>query len=1140
MRFSSVKGSLRITVLRYLFASSSGTRRWMAAAVIVFGLGFAPVRSQETKQDQKPVLYVIGTSHLDSQWNWTVQDTIRKFVPATFFENFERFKKYPNYTFSYEGAIHYMWFKEYHPEAWPTLQKYVAEGRWRVAGNWINAVDVNVPSPESLMRHALYAKRFFRQELGQVGQDVYLPDCFGFGFALPSIAMHSGLSAFTTQKLTWGSSVPIPFPVGRWRGVDGSEVVAALNPKDYVTRIRSDISVDPKWSNDPTSLGNGRQVVYRLFGTGDVGGAPDAESVDWLEKSLANKDGKVEIRNTSVDQLSRDLTAAEKAALPVYEGELTMKTHGVGCYTSQAAMKKFNRQNELLADAAERASVAAEWLTGLPYPAERLRSAWLRVLWHQFHDDLTGTSIPQAYQFSWNDELVSANQFADVLESSTASVAGALDTQGAGIPLIVYNPVSTNRRDPVEATVKFSGPAPTAVRVIDRGTERDVPAQILDRQGNEARILFLAEMPSVGYKVFEVRAGAATQRANTTLNVTPSSLENARYTVKIDAQGDLASVFDKEAGKELLKSPIRLEMRDNPSPDKPAWRILWETVSGPVREYVTGPSVRLVEKGPVRVALEITRKAAGSTIVQRVMLTDGGDRVDVENLIDWKSPNTLLKAAFPFAASNPKATYDLGLGTIERGNNHPDAYEVPAQKWADITDTSGAFGAAILNDSKYGWDKPADNVLRLTLLHTAKPGAWPRPFYQASNDLGHHRFVYAIAGHRNDWRAGRVPERAAALNQPLIAFQTTPHAGALGRSLSLLSLSDTAGQVAVRAFKKAEDSDEIVLRVQELYGRPAQTRIKLAAPVQSVREINAAEEPVGSFASSSGELAIDLKPYQPRTLALRLQPRSTSSPQRAAAPINLPFNLDGVSTDTNRADGNFDGQGQTLAGELLPAELMLNGWPFKLGSSNPGALNMLVPKGQRLTLPPGSYDRLYILAAAVGGDVRASISIGGTGPSAAQTITVREWQGPVGMWDTPLKEPRLLREVYIPEMTRQTWTEGAIQADLVTRFDPATGALSGIDQIRPGFVKRDVIGWVGTHRHAPDSDQIYIPSYVFAYAIDLPAGAREIRLPNDERIRIMAMTAVREPYRVRAAGVLYSPGLAEPTSAPAARPRASR
>jgi alpha-mannosidase len=228
---------------------------------------------------------------LDSQWNWTVQDSIRRFVPATFFENFDRFEKFANYVFSYEGAIHYMWFKEYHPEEWARVQKYVAEGRWRIAGNWIDAVDVNVPSPESLMRHALYAKRFFRGEFGKVSTDVYLPDCFGFGFALPSIAAHSGLNAFTTQKLTWGSSYGIPFPVGRWKGVDGSEVIAALDPGAYVTRIASDISADPKWSNDPTSLGNGRSVVYRLFGVGDVGGAPQPESVEWLERSLANKAG---------------------------------------------------------------------------------------------------------------------------------------------------------------------------------------------------------------------------------------------------------------------------------------------------------------------------------------------------------------------------------------------------------------------------------------------------------------------------------------------------------------------------------------------------------------------------------------------------------------------------------------------------------------------------------------------------------------------------------------------------------------------------------------------------------------------------------------------------------------------------------
>src|SRR5947207_14037238 len=114
--------------------------------------------------------------------------------------------------------------------------------------------------------------------------------------------------------------------------------------------------------------------------------------------------------------------------------------HGVGCYTSQGGKKRFSRENELLADAAERAAVAAKLFAGLDYPTDRLREAWIRVLWHQFHDDLTGTCIPQAYQFSWNDELVSANQFAAVVTSSPSAIAAELDTRTAGIPLVVYNP----------------------------------------------------------------------------------------------------------------------------------------------------------------------------------------------------------------------------------------------------------------------------------------------------------------------------------------------------------------------------------------------------------------------------------------------------------------------------------------------------------------------------------------------------------------------------------------------------------------------------------------------------------------------------------------------------------------------------
>src|SRR5215471_3886677 len=516
-------------------------RQMLILAAIIVASCAAPVASQS--QNPRPVLYVIGTSHLDSQWNWTVQDTIREFVPNTFFQNFQRFEKYPDYTFNYEGAIHYMWFKEYHPEAWPTVQKYVAAGRWKLAGSWINAVDTNIPSPESLMRQALYGKRFFRQEFGKVSNDVYLPDCFGFGFALPAIATHCGLNQFSTQKLTWGSSYGIPFPIGRWKGSDGSTVVAALNPGDYVTRIRSDISVDPKWAAERMTAVGDRQIGFRYFGTGDIGGAPDDESVDWLEKSLRNKSGLAEVRNTSSDQLTRDLTAAEKSALPEYEGELTMKTHGVGCYTSQAAMKRFNRENEFLGTSAEEAAVAAEVVAGLPYPRERLREAWIRMLWHQFHDDLTGTSIPQAYQFSWNDELISANQFAGVLTSSVAAVADKLDTSGEGVPLIVFNPLAWTNESPVEATVRFKGQTPPTIHVFDPVSKINVPTQILERTGDSARILFFARwgVGPIGFKVFKVLPGTFASPED--LKVSETSLENGVYKVQIDKNGDIASIF---------------------------------------------------------------------------------------------------------------------------------------------------------------------------------------------------------------------------------------------------------------------------------------------------------------------------------------------------------------------------------------------------------------------------------------------------------------------------------------------------------------------------------------------------------------------------------------------------------------------
>ena len=1093
-----------------------------------------------------PTVYLVGTAHLDTQWRWTIQDVIRDYIPATLNDNFALFEQYPNYVFSFEGAFRYQLMKEYYPDLYERLKQYVAAGRWKVSGSWVDAVDVNIPAPESLIRHALYGNGFFRSEFGAVSRDVFLPDCFGFGFALPSVAAHSGLLGFSTQKLTWGSAVGVPFDIGLWEGVDGSRLIAALNPGSYVSNLDHDLSADSSWAAavERQRSASGFPIALKYFGVGDEGGAPSAASVAWLERSLAGQ-GRLRIRSAASDQLARDLGATLSAdltaglrpgldlgalgRLPVYRGELLMTDHGTGCYTSQAAMKRWNRKNERLAEAAEHAAVAAHWLRGAPYPHDGLADAWTRFLWHQFHDDLTGTSIPQAYAFSWSDEALAQNQFAEVLRNSVGAVGRALDTYTrSGEPLVVYNPLAIPREDIVEAHVRFAQGSPRAVRIFD-SEDREVPAQSYPLADGRTAIVFLAKVPAVGFAVYEMRPALGPGKNEGELTVGAAGLENARYRVGLDRHGDIASVFDKRLGKELLATPIQLQLLHDSPTEWAAWEVDYDDVMAAPRA-VGGPGVRtwIVEEGPARVTLGVERQAEGSIFVQHISLAAGeaGDRLVIANEIDWRTPGTMLKAAFPLAASNRMATYDLRLGTIERPSNTPKLYEVPAQQWADITNEDGSHGVAVLNDSRYGWDRPADGTLRLTLARTPEVNErWSWINDQRSQDLGQHRLTYAIYGHAGDWRSGEVAWSAERLNQPLQAFQVPRHRGWLGQSFSLVQLSTGAaagsgGQeatggsrtdgaalptVAIRALKLAEEGDEVIIRLQEIAGRRVEDcTVRFAVPLALMREVNGAEEPLRAGEASGtvagpaqlqgGVLHCALDPYQLRTFALRLSPAEKFLEPPVSEPVRLSYNLDGISDNDDPTDGDFDGAGHTLVAELLPEVVYANSVAFKLGPRERGWANVVACQGQRITLPAGSFERLYLLAASVEGDRYARI---GVEPAYVDNyeakLWIQDWAEPIGQWNNRM----VMGELH-----------------------------ENPEQIAPAYTKPEPVAWVGTHRHdARGAREPYVQTYLFRYAIDLPHETRSIVLPNDPAIRILAMTAVKNAndFAVAAAPMIDAP-----------------
>jgi alpha-mannosidase len=1143
--------------------------------LLTFSLTLSSATAQAPKTvppdlTKEPTLYVVGYAHLDTQWRWEYPQVIDEFLPRTMRDNFALFEKYPSYIFNFSGANRYRMMREYWPEDYARLKRYVAAGRWFPAGSSMEEGDPLAPSAESIIRQILYGSQYFRREFGRTSAEYMLPDSFGFPASFPSILSHMGLKGFSTQKLYWGSAAEVggadspertprgvPFNVGIWEGPDGRGIVSAFNPRPYDSNVREDYSKSPHAGAANPAVGytpvdwpprirrngevSGLFTDYAYYGTGDIGGAPREFSVKLLDAVVGKKmtvipppppvippvdnagqlvkvgDGPVRVLSATAEQMFLDIKPEWTTRLPRYKGEFLLTNHSAGSINSQTYQKRWNRQNELLADAAERASVAAAWLGARPYPLARLNDAWTLVMGGQFHDILPGTATPKAFEFSWNDDVIALNQFAGVLRSATEGVASGLDTEVQGTPVVVYNPLNIAREDVVEASVSFAGGAPKAVRVY-APDGREVPAQVAGVRAGAAQILFLANVPSVGYAVYDVRAAPASVAAPNTpaasaLKVNDSSLENARYRVKLDAHGDVSSIFDKLLRRELLSAPSRLAFQTERPHDWPAWNMDWADQQKPPRAYVGGAAkVRIVENGAARVALEVERETEGSKFVQAIRLSagDAGNRIEFGNIIDWNSREAALKAVFPLTAANPTATYNWGVGTIERGTNDERKFEVPSHQWFDLTDRSGDYGVTVLSDCKYGSDKPDDRTLRLTLLYTPGLGAGNAWEYhdQTTQDLGHHEFVYGIVAHAGDWRRGETDWQAQRLNQPLIAFQSSPHAGALGKSLSLLSANNT--RVRVLALKRAEESDEVVVRLVELDGKRAeQVRLKFGANVLSAREINGQEQPVAAATVSRGELLTSFGPYQLRTFALKLAPSRTRLAAPRSRAVELPYDLITASPHGIKTAGGFDRAGLSLPAEMLPAEISYAGIRFRLAKVAEGKPNALVARGQTLNLPAGRFTRLYLLAASADGDQRATFRAGGS----PFELTVQHWGGFIGQWDT------------------RQWEQGERQvpvgasAEVAARIREPQFRLdpyARMTGIRQGFIKRGDVAWYASHHHTPNgTSPPYAYSYLFAYAIDLPPGARTLTLPDNDKIRVMAVTVSDEGERVRPARPLY-------------------
>ena len=768
----------------------------------------------------------VGHTHIDIGWLWTVRQTREK-AQRSFFTVLELMKRYPEYKFMSSQAPLYLAIKEEAPEKYEEIKERVKEGRWEVEGAmWVEA-DCNLTSGESLVRQVLYGKRFFNNEFGVDSKTLWLPDVFGYSAALPQILKKCGVDSFVTSKISWNDTNMMPNDTFTWKGIDGSEIFT-----HFMTA--QEMQGNGEIANFTTYLpqGNASYVMgawrrnhnkdivddaLLTFGFGDGGGGPTSKDIEMLKRMEYGIPGCPTTEFSNSTEFLSEIKEQSEGQLEKWVGELYFEYHR-GTYTSQSEMKKNNRKCEFALQNTELFSVIANSLLNVDYPQEKLEKMWKTVLTNQFHDILPGSAIKEVYETANAEEREIGKECGKLLENAFKSVAD--DVSKAGVA--VFNPTSFT----CGGTVVFDG-----------------------------KTRYCEKIPSKGYAVADFVP------FDGSVAVTDKTIENKYFIVEFDDCMEISRIYDKRNSREVVpqgRTANRIVAFEDYPNNFDAWEIreYYKEKSYPINDFVSSEKVFDGERS----GLKIVRKFEESTIEQTIWLYEHIDRIDFDTKLDWQTEHVLVKAFFPVDVNAEKATFDTQFGNLERpahANTSWDKakFEVCGHKFADLSDDS--YGLSVLNDCKYGYSV-RDGEIGLSLLRC--------PTYPAPDcDKGEHTFTYSLYPHTGAVRNSEVYKQAYLLNNPFVAVIANGN-GKLPERYSFASADKP--NVIIDTVKRAEDSDDIIVRLFESENKTTDVNVKFAANVKKVVLCDLMENELEDLPVKDGVISIRVKPFEIVTLKI--------------------------------------------------------------------------------------------------------------------------------------------------------------------------------------------------------------------------------------------------------------------------------
>jgi alpha-mannosidase len=776
-------------------------------------------------------VWAIGHAHLDAAWLWPVAETVRK-CARTFASQLALLEKYPEFVFGASQPQEYLFVKEKYPELYEKIRGMVAAGRWEPQGGmWVEA-DCNIISGESMVRQILHGKNFFKDEFGVEVDNLWLPDAFGFSAALPQIMQRSGLKYFMTQKLSWNQISEFPHHTFRWRGLDGSEVLAHFPPENnYNSMLGTDCLVPAQVAFKERDFLDG---FLSLFGVGDGGGGPKEENIE-LGRRMKDLEGAPRVRFAPAREFFRWLEPYWDQ-LPIWVGDLYLELHR-GTFTTQAQVKKANRRLEHKLRGLE---MLLSCLPAADYPAPDLDVIWKKVLLNQFHDIIPGSSITKVYGVTH----VEHEYLGTRCDELTADAAGKLFGKDEN-RLVLFNCLPCVFTRPFVMTKKGE----------DFGLE-DEHGNRLPIQAEKNKLLIQASVPP--YSFLTLKRVSGTKAKNQIKSGLVLENDLARY--EFDRDGGLITARDKECARDLLipgqRGNVLTLYADYPN-DWDAWDIdvFYEKN---VIDNAHGVVLEKVIAGPVRQSLSLILKIGQSVIEQTISLANNTKRLDFETMVNWADKHRMLRVGFRVNIRTGQAAFDTQYGFIRRPTHRNTAreraqFEVPVQRYADLSEED--YGVALLNDSKYGM-RVEDDLLDLNLLRAP---TYPDP----DADQGLHQFTYSFYPHRGSLTNSEVMAEAAQLNQGLAVFE-----GRTAQSKELPWRVEGDGLV-LEVVKKAEKEDCRILRIVETKGRHSQGRLFIANRSAKLVETDLMEWRDGAVLECAEPVPLALEPFEIRTYKLK-------------------------------------------------------------------------------------------------------------------------------------------------------------------------------------------------------------------------------------------------------------------------------